>query len=79
MSYLTRNGELVATTSKDLKSGDVVSVAHSSTKENINANRDLNLVNAFNVTVSNAKKWSSKACEYTAVSVNDSLDEFLLV
>ena len=78
MSYLTRNGELVATTSKDLKSGDVVSVAHTSTKEAINANRDVNLVNAFNVTVSNAKKWAKKDCEYRAISVNDSLDEFLL-
>ena len=78
MSYLTRNGELVATTSKDLKSGAVVSVAHTSTKEAINANRDVNLVNAFNVTVSNAKKWARKECEYTAISVNDSADEFLL-
>jgi hypothetical protein len=79
MSYLTRNGELVATTSKNLKSGAVVSAAYKSTDESINANRDTNLVNAFNATVSNAKKWSSKACECTAISVNDSDDEFLLV
>jgi hypothetical protein len=79
MSYLTRNGELVATTSRNLKSGDVVSVAHTSTDESINADRDINLVNAFNVTVSNAKRWARKECDYTAVSVNDSLDEFLLV
>lgn len=58
MSYLINsNGKLVAATSETLKSGSIVKVGYHKVKEEIDANRDYNLLNAFDCKVSNAKKW----------------------
>jgi hypothetical protein len=78
MSYLIHNGELLATTSEDLKSGDTVAVAHNTCEQVINASIDLNLVNAFSAKVSNAKKWNNNYADYVAVAINNSTDEFVL-
>lgn len=63
MSYLINsNGELEAYTSKRLKSGQVVLVSYDRCKNGIDANKEYDLVNAFECKVSNAKKWD-KFCE----------------
>lgn len=79
MSYLIKNNEVIATTTENLKSGAFVDVAHDTCKEQINASRELNLVNAFTVKVSNAKKWESHYTETVAVAINNSTYEFVLV
>lgn len=63
MSYLisTQTNEIVAITHEALKSGEIVSAAYSKTQESVNANRDCNLVNAFDCKVSNAEKWEKLA------------------
>ena len=55
MSYLIANGEVICTV-QDRKSGDVI-FSYSKVDENLDANREFNLVNARNGKISNAKKW----------------------
>jgi len=55
MSYLISNGQLICTVS-DRKSGDVI-FSYSKVYENLDANREFNLVNAKDGKISNAKKW----------------------
>jgi len=55
MSYLIQNGQLVARTEENLKSGEEVRFSNTKTKDSINANREFSLVNAEYVKVSNAK------------------------
>lgn len=81
MSYLIKNDEVIATTSETLKSGQVVQAAWDTTEESINADRDVNLVNAFDVKVSNAKKWDTDENNFlkaSAIAVNGSNDEYKL-
>lgn len=79
MSYLIKNDQIIATTSETLKSGSLVDVAYKACKENIDASREVNLVNAFTCKVSNAKKWEKEAwCADHATPINGGLDEFLL-
>lgn len=75
MSYLISNGKLVAYTSEQLKSGELVRVAYNITQDSIYEFNYL-LVNARMAKVSNAKKWdSSPAMKYgelqLACLVND--------
>jgi hypothetical protein len=82
MSYLIVKNACVAETSIALKSGAIVRVAHDSSVESIDANREENLVNAFYARVSNAKKWAIKSGDwnqrYLAVAINNGAEEFLL-
>jgi hypothetical protein len=70
MSYLIKDGQLIAATSKALKSGDMVRVAYDTVKEEIDANREYNLLNGFDCKVSNAKKWekefNNSECGYSS-------------
>jgi len=80
MSYLIKNNEVIATTSETLRGGAEVQVAWHTADEQIDANREENLVNSFGATASNARKWDADK-HYTdtvAVSINDSDDEFKL-
>ena len=78
MSYLIKNNQLIATSNISLKSGRIVNAAWSVCNEELNANRDQNLVNSFDVKISNAAKWKREAAlnETFAVMVNEG--EFLL-
>jgi len=79
MSYLIHKDEAIAYTTKELKSGDIVSVSSRYTSSNIDMSRDYYLVNAFNVKVSNAKKWDKEEYQYIASPLNPPyLSEFLL-
>jgi hypothetical protein len=59
MSYLinVNTNELVAYTSKKLKSGELVLVAYKKCEESIDSSRKCNLVNSFTCKASNSKKW----------------------
>ncbi len=59
MSYLIKNNQVIAETRETLKSGTEVKASFQCSKESINADREVNLVNAFWVKVSNAKKWAN--------------------
>jgi len=82
MSFLIRNGNLIAYTPEQLKSGDKVKAAYkrsvtfsryyNRTKETINANREYNLVNSFTCYVSNAAKYK-KQYQSTVLS-SDEMD-----
>ena len=76
-AYIIANDEIIAKVSTDLKNGAEVEYAYNSTKEAINANREVNLVNAKWGKISRAKKWASQDfdCD-TAKEVNPS--EFLI-
>lgn len=79
MSYLVHSGTLVATTSEELRSGAIVSVGRLTASEAIDANREINLVNAVECTVSNAKKWAKDAVFAPhAQAVNGSAEEFVI-
>ena len=79
MSYLinVKTGELVTYTSKKLKSGERVLVSFDRCKEEINANRDWNLVNAFECKASNAKKWD-KETHYADSCIELNENEFYI-
>ena len=85
MSFLIRNGNVIAYTPEQLKSGDEVRAAYNRTKETINANREYNLVNSFTCYVSNAAKYKKQYQSTVlssemdiAQSINDSNDEFYI-
>lgn len=60
MSYIIKNNAIIAKTSEALKSGAVVEYAFHTCKEEINADREFNLVNAKTAKISNAKKWDAE-------------------
>jgi hypothetical protein len=78
MSYLIYKNELIATTALPLKSGEYVRASGLSCTESMDASRDVNLINAFDLMVSNAKKWATHRSPYVAVAVNNGTEEFLL-
>jgi len=85
MSFLIRNGNVIAYTPEQLKSGDEVRAAYNRTKETINANREYNLVNSFTCYVSNAAKYKKQYQSTVlssemdiAQSINDSNEEFYI-
>lgn len=59
MSYIIKNGLLIAKTLNHMKSGERVSVSYRFTKNNISADSVRLLVNPVGAVVSNAKKWDS--------------------
>ena len=79
MSYLISGGKLVARTSLELKSGDVVTGSEVIIKERLDASREHNLVNQRYLTVSNAKRWDKSRPAYYARPINESTDEFQLL
>ena len=54
---IVQNGEVIAFVETSLKNGDRCRYAFFATKESINANRDLNLVNARDAKISRANKY----------------------
>jgi len=79
MSYLIRNGKVIAVTDETLKSGSEVQVAWNTAKENINAAREENLVNPFIATVSNDSKYDTdenNCLKGFATTINNSDNEF---
>lgn len=59
-AFIIKNNTLIASTDTDLKNGELVYYAYLSSKEHINKNRDLQLVNAKIGKISRAKKWIKK-------------------
>lgn len=57
VALVNRNNEVVAYASTELKNGSMVDFSFDRVKENINANREYNLVNAVRVKVSRNKKY----------------------
>ena len=57
MSFLIKDNKVIAKVA-DRESGDVM-FSYVKTKEDIDANREFNLVNAQHGKISNAKKWES--------------------
>jgi hypothetical protein len=88
MSYLIRNNAIIAHTTKNLKSGEIVEYAYDTTISSIDANRDCELVNAREAKISNAKKWdkiSRFAITDLAIQINknyskikDTTKEFII-
>jgi hypothetical protein len=77
MSYIIRNDKVIAETLETIKSGTTVQYSFASVEEAINANRELNLVNARSAKISNAKKWHKEAQNApTAKQINSG--EFLI-
>jgi cupin superfamily acireductone dioxygenase involved in methionine salvage len=75
---LIKNNELYAHIDTELKSGTKVKASYKTCKEAINANRELNLVDAVTLTVSRAQKYLNEYTETFATEINDSENEFLL-
>lgn len=59
MSYIIKNNAVIAKIDATLESGVSVAFASNTCKEEIDAARELNLVNAKSATISNAKKWEA--------------------
>jgi hypothetical protein len=63
-SYIIKNGEVIAISTDELASGPA-QAAHSTASSDLDANYDRFLVNAFGVTISNAKKWAARVSPET--------------
>ena len=62
--------KMVAQVDTDAKSGTIVEYGHVVCDEEINANRDYNLVNPQSGKISRAKKWEKEYIEFFAEEVN---------
>lgn len=60
-AFIISNNEIIAQVTTDLKNQASVIFANQKAKEEINANREYNLVNASHGKISRAKKWFDKA------------------
>lgn len=60
-AFIISNNEIVAQVATDLKNQSSVRFSNKKIKEEINANREYNLVNAAHGKISRAKKWFNKA------------------
>lgn len=81
MSYLIKNNNVIAETSKFIKSGTIVNYSYHSIDESINANFDKTLVNSQHAKVSNAKKYDvANELRTSAIVLDDHFpNDFLLV
>ena len=60
-AFIISNNEIIAQVTTDLKNRASVIFANQKSKEEINANREYNLINAENAKISRAKKWFDMA------------------
>ena len=74
MSYLIKNGQLLAKTVEELKSGEEVRFSNTKSKDRVNTDRNEYLVNAEYAQVSNAKKWDRIYTE-SNLSIADILND----
>ena len=74
MSFLIKDNKLIAKVA-DRESGDVM-FSYVKTEEDIDANREFNLVNAQHGKISNAKKWEKSECFDLGKEIND--DEYFV-
>lgn len=76
MSYLIRNGEVIAKTCECLASGEEVEYAYDTSEEKLNAAIDVCLVNARYATISNnTKKWD-KITQHQFLDVAQEVNKF---
>ena len=75
-AYIIRNNTVIALVSTELKNGAEVEYSFNSTAEAINADREVNLVNAKWGKISRAKKWAKEYTDSVGVEVNTA--EFLI-
>lgn len=83
MSYIIKNGSFIASTADSYKSGEEVDFAYDTSKEALNADIDVTLINKKSGKISNAKKWNAAADMDFAVEVNeffnkDGIKEFVI-
>jgi uncharacterized protein (UPF0264 family) len=71
-AYIISNDTVIASVKTDIKNGTVVAYSTQKVKEEIDANRDFNLVSAINGKISRAKRWNQDAayCELIGVEIN---------
>ena len=60
-AFIVSNNEIVAQVTTDLNNQATVIFSNKKAKEEINANREYNLINASHGKISRAKKWFNKA------------------
>lgn len=60
-AFIISNNEIIAQVTTDLKNQSAVTFSTQKVKEEINANREWNLLNAANGKISRAKKWFDKS------------------
>jgi len=78
-AYIIKNGEVIASTTTNLKNGASIEFSYQICQENINASREYNLVNSSTGKISRAKKWDYEArcvCR-SAIEINPG--EFQLI
>lgn len=77
-AYIIQNDTVIASVKTELKSGTSVKFSAMKVKEEIDANRDFNLVNAMPGKISRAKRWDKEAdqCEVVGSEINPC--EFLI-
>lgn len=68
MSYIIKNGSIIAKINADLASGTTVRYAFAKVTEVIDAAREFNLVNSHTATIGNGAKWDAK---WSKVHFND--------
>ncbi|ULS51793.1 hypothetical protein [Pectobacterium carotovorum] len=71
-AYIIFNSSVAAVVDTEIANGANVTFSTVTVKEEINANRDFNLVNAQNGKISRAKRWGNEAskCEYFGREIN---------
>lgn len=83
MSYIIKDNEIIAKTKQYIKSGTIVRFGYCVCDENIDRNRDYNLVNSKVGKISNAKKWDKMSelmhCASIDYSKNCGEDAYLIV
>lgn len=79
IAYIIRNNTVIATVSTGLPNGTEIQYSHEKIREELDANRDYNLLNAKSAKISRAQRWEKEAskCCTSAVEINPL--EFLLV
>ncbi|MEL0577041.1 hypothetical protein AACK17_00620 [Pectobacterium punjabense] len=77
-AYIIFNSSVVAIVDTDLANGADITFSAVKVKEEINANREFNLVNSQGGKISRAKRWGKEAskCDYFGREINPT--EFLI-
>ncbi|MCA6941348.1 hypothetical protein LF927_09140 [Pectobacterium polaris] len=71
-AYIIFNSSVAAVVGTEIANGANVTFSTVKAKEEINANRDFNLVNAHSGKISRAKRWEKEAakCDYFGSEIN---------
>ncbi len=69
-TYIIRNGEVIATVDTELKNGTVIEYAFQKGKEELDTNREYNLINSKTGKISRAKKYNQYRHEIAAIGMH---------